>query len=64
MKSLKTMQFERRTLQEKLSVKELGPDQPNIVIEQQTHDRGRRFQEAGLIRSHCLQPAVRSDPVS
>lgn len=42
-KSLKTTPFERRTLQGKLWVKELGPDQPDIMIKQQAQDRGRQF---------------------
>ncbi|XP_051808999.1 zinc finger MYM-type protein 1-like isoform X2 [Acanthochromis polyacanthus] len=42
-KSLKTTPFERRTLQEKLRVKELGPDRPDVLIRQQSKDRGRRY---------------------
>ncbi|XP_049441605.1 uncharacterized protein LOC125894323 [Epinephelus fuscoguttatus] len=41
-KTFKTTPFERRTLQEKLEVKELGPDQPDITSQQST-DRGRRY---------------------
>ena len=42
-KSLKTTPFERRTLQEKLRVKELGPDRQNVLIRQQSEDRRRRY---------------------
>ena len=35
--------FERRTYQEKVNVKERGPDQPNITIIQQSKDRGRQY---------------------
>lgn len=37
-KSLKTVAFERRSYQEKLKVKELGPDQPDSSITQQSKE--------------------------
>ncbi|XP_061559344.1 uncharacterized protein LOC133416454 [Phycodurus eques] len=42
-KSLKAAPFERRTFQQKLDVKESGPDQPNIKIKQKSKDRGREY---------------------
>ncbi|XP_038157042.1 zinc finger MYM-type protein 1-like [Cyprinodon tularosa] len=42
-KSLKATPFERRTYQEKLEVKALGPDKPNININQLSNDKGRRY---------------------
>lgn len=42
-KSLQKTPFERRTLQEKLRIKELGPDKPDVIITQQTKDRGREY---------------------
>ena len=42
-KSLKNMPFEKRNFQEKLKVKELGPDRPDILIQQQSNDRGRQY---------------------
>lgn len=37
------MPFDKRTLQEKLRVKELGPDQPGILIQQPSKGRGRQY---------------------
>ena len=42
-KSQKTTPFSRKSLEEKLRVIELGPDQPDIKIEQQSKDRGRNY---------------------
>ncbi|XP_054595396.2 uncharacterized protein [Nothobranchius furzeri] len=35
--------FERRTMVEKLNVKELGPDQPDVKISQQEKERGKLY---------------------
>ena len=40
-KSLQRNPFERRTLQEKIRIKELGPDKPDVIITQKNKDRGR-----------------------
>lgn len=42
-KSLIALPFERRTYQEKVNVKERGPDQLNITIIQQSKDRGKQY---------------------
>ncbi len=42
-KSLLQCQFEKRTLAEKLKVKELGPDQPDLLIRQQTSEKGKKY---------------------
>ncbi|XP_064180996.1 zinc finger MYM-type protein 1-like isoform X1 [Anguilla rostrata] len=42
-RSLLQNPFERRTLVEKLQVKELGPDQPDIKIRQQASEKGRTY---------------------
>lgn len=42
-KSLKVTPFERRTMEAKVRVKELGPDQPDIIIKQDSNDRGRQY---------------------
>ncbi|KAI9532564.1 hypothetical protein NQZ68_031266 [Dissostichus eleginoides] len=39
-KSLIQEPFERRSLADKLQVKDLGPDQPDIVIKQQDSEKG------------------------
>ncbi len=39
--SLHQCKFER-TLGEKLKVKELGPDQPDLLIRQQTSEKGKK----------------------
>ncbi len=41
--SLLQCPFERRTLAEKLKVKELGPDQPDLLIRQQTSEKGKKY---------------------
>ncbi len=41
-KSLLQCPFEVRTLAEKLKVKELGPDQPDLLIRQQTSEKGKK----------------------
>uniref|UniRef100_A0A673AEA0 TTF-type domain-containing protein n=1 Tax=Sphaeramia orbicularis TaxID=375764 RepID=A0A673AEA0_9TELE len=41
--SLQKEPFHRRTLEEKLLVKELGPEQPDINIKEHIHDRGRSY---------------------
>jgi len=35
--------FERLKLEEKLEIKQLGPDRPDINIIQQTKDRGKTY---------------------
>lgn len=42
-KSLLQCPFEKRTLAEKLKVKELGPDQPDLLIRQQTSEKGKTY---------------------
>ncbi|XP_013882550.1 zinc finger MYM-type protein 1 [Austrofundulus limnaeus] len=42
-KSLIVKPFKSRTHEEKVKVKELGPDRPDIKLEQQTTDRGRSY---------------------
>lgn len=41
--SLQNDPFHNRTIREKLLLKELGPDQPDITIKQHTQDRGRNY---------------------
>ncbi len=36
--------FERRSLREKMLGKDLGPDQPDIKISQQVHEKGKTYQ--------------------
>ncbi|XP_070400169.1 uncharacterized protein [Nothobranchius furzeri] len=42
-RSLLQYPFERRTMVEKLNVKELGPDQPDVKISQQEKERGKLY---------------------
>ena len=42
-KSLQKTPFERRTMQVKLEIKELGPDKPDVNITQKAKDRGREY---------------------
>lgn len=44
--SLKQTPFSRRSLEDKKRVKELGPDQPDLNIQQQGGDRGRNYTRA------------------
>ncbi|KAI7797202.1 hypothetical protein IRJ41_020220, partial [Triplophysa rosa] len=41
--SLKEYPFQRRSDEEKKRIKELGPDRPNLQIQQQSSDRGRSY---------------------
>ena len=41
--SLQNNNFRRRSLEEKKLIKELGPDQPDLKIQQQASDRGRSY---------------------
>ena len=41
--SLKENPFSRRSIQEQKRIKELGPEQPDLQIHQQTRDRGRLY---------------------
>lgn len=41
--SLQNNNFTRRSLEEKKRIKELGPDQPDLKIQQQASDRGRSY---------------------
>lgn len=61
-KSLKKAPFERRTPQEKLRVKELRPEQPDIVIKriQEEDSSPRLLHEVSLLRSHGQLHAVSS----
>ncbi len=58
-KSLKTTPFERKTFEENFWVKEPGPDQPHIIIKQQSKTEEDnilvRFQGAGteLDKKRC-----------
>ena len=49
-KSLIQDPFERRTLADKLRVKELGPEQPDLTIRQQASEKGKRYMR-GFSRS-------------
>ena len=40
---LKKNPFTRRSTEDKKRIKELGPDQPNLKIQQQASDRGRSY---------------------
>lgn len=42
-RSLLQIPFERRTLMEKIQVKELGPDQPDLTIKQAASERGKPY---------------------
>ena len=44
-KSLHLYPFERRTLAEKLIVKELGPDKPEVQITQQAQEKEKTYRE-------------------
>ena len=41
--SLRSNPFSRRSVEEKKRIKELGPEQPDIQIQQQASDRGRSY---------------------
>ena len=45
-KSLLLNPFERRTLGEKLCVKELGPEKPGLNLTQQTQEKGKTYQRS------------------
>ncbi|XP_070400170.1 uncharacterized protein [Nothobranchius furzeri] len=47
-RSLLQYPFERRTMVEKLNVKELGPDQPDVKISQQEKERDKAWIESGV----------------